>query len=113
MTYDLFLGSVETDDDPWSAQKTSKSKNTFNTLKIDTDADVTLISPHLFISAFKTDKPNLQKSEIVLLGPGGSPLYSMSMAELVLQRRKKAEKEKVRVIRNLYTPLMGTSVSYV
>ena len=92
-------------------KKTINKKSKINVLKINTGADVTVISYHPFISAFKTDKPNLKISEQVLLGPGGSPLCSLSVAETVLKKGGKAEKDTVHVISNLHTPLLGTSVS--
>ena len=101
-----FLGSVTPGADPWTVQIKVMDKQV--TFKLDTGADVTVVSQAVFDNMFSdTELPVLHKAEKPLFGPARIPLEVMGFARLLLGRGGKQTMEKVYVVKNLSTPLLG------
>lgn len=78
------------------------------TFKLDTGADVTAVSQANFKCIFGgAEWPVLQKPEKPLLGPGRVPLKVLGFTRLQLKSGFKQTTEKVYVVRNFSTPLLG------
>lgn len=101
----FFLGSVTSDADPWTVERDIMDKN--NTLKLDTGADVTVVSQVVFNSIFSNaQQPVLQKAEKPLFGPGRIPLDVSGFARLQLRGGANQTTENVHVVKHLSTPLL-------
>ncbi|KAL4008446.1 hypothetical protein ACER0C_002298 [Sarotherodon galilaeus] len=99
----FFLGSVSSDGQAWTA--IIQVKDAKITFKLDTGADVTVIADSDLSKIFANKhRPVLQQP---LLGPGKTPLDVAGFTKLQLNYRAKQTTEKVYVVRNLSTPLLG------
>ena len=102
----FFLGSVSSDADPWTVDIGIMDKDV--TFKLDSGADVTVVSQNVLNNIFSgTQQPVLQKAEKLLYGPGRNPLDVSGFVRLQLRRGTKQTAEKVYVVKNLRTPLLG------
>lgn len=100
----FFLGSVSCENTMWTADVEIKGK--MLRFKLDTGADVTAISESDVKGLF-AGMPVLQKPEKPLLGPGKIPLEVAGFTKMQLTYRSKQTEEKVYVVKNLSTPLLG------
>lgn len=102
----FFLGSVSTDNQAWTAD--IQVRDTKITFKLDTGADVTAIAESDLSKVFtKVKMPVLQQPEKPLLGPGRTPLDVAGFTKLQLKYKAQQTTEKVYVVKNLSTPLLG------
>ncbi|XP_042072880.1 uncharacterized protein K02A2.6-like [Haplochromis burtoni] len=102
----FFLGSVSSDGQAWTA--IIQVKDAKITFKLDTGADVTVIADSDLSKIFANEhRPVLQQPEKPLLGPGKTPLDVAGFTKLQLNYGAKQTTEKVYVVRNLSTPLLG------
>lgn len=102
----FFLGSVSCKNNMWAADVQIKGK--VLKFKLDTGADVTAISDSDLRDLFQGAKmPVLHKPEKPLLGPGKIQLQVAGYAKMQLAYKGKQTEEKVYVVKNLSTPLLG------
>lgn len=102
----FFLGSVSCKNNMWAADVQIKGK--VLKFKLDTGADVTAISDSDLRDLFQGAKmPVLHKPEKPLLGPGRIQLQVAGYAKMQLAYKGKQTEEKVYVVKNLSTPLLG------
>ncbi|CAI5638740.1 unnamed protein product [Oreochromis niloticus] len=102
----FFLGSVSSDGQAWTA--IIQVKDAKIAFKLDTGADVTVIADSDLSKIFANEhRPVLQQPEKPLLGPGKTPLDVAGFTKLQLNYRAKQTTEKVYVVRNLSTLLLG------
>lgn len=102
----FFLGSVSSEGQAWTA--IIQVKDAKITFKLDTGADVTVIADSDLSKIFANEhRPVLQQPEKPLLGPGKTPLDVAGFTKLQLNYGAKQTTEKVYVVRNLSTPLLG------
>ncbi|XP_025755625.1 uncharacterized protein LOC112842686 [Oreochromis niloticus] len=102
----FFLGSVSSDGQAWTA--IIQVKDAKITFKLDTGADVTVIADSDLSKIFANEhRPVLQQPEKPLLGPGKTPLDIAGFTKLQLNYGAKQTTEKVYVVRNLSTALLG------
>ncbi|XP_030204757.1 uncharacterized protein K02A2.6-like [Gadus morhua] len=102
----FFLGSVSCENNMWAADVQIKGK--VLKFKLDTGADVTAISDSDLKDLFPgAQMPVLHKPEKPLLGPGKIQLEVAGYAKMQLTYRAKQTEEKVYVVKNLSTPLLG------
>lgn len=105
----FFLGSISTNSQAWTA--VIRVKDTELNFKLDTGADVTAIADTDLVRLFSKDEmPVLQQPEKALLGPGRTPLDVIGFTMLQLRYGKKQMTEKVYIVKNLSTPLLGLPV---
>lgn len=103
----FFLGSVFTNNQAWTAE--IQVRDTKMTFKLDTGADVTAIADTDLDKLFsKAEMPVLQQPEKPLLGPGRTSLDVAGFTKL--KYGTKQTTEKVYVVKNLSTPLLGLPV---
>ncbi|CAJ1061415.1 uncharacterized protein K02A2.6-like [Xyrichtys novacula] len=102
----FFLGSVSCENNMWAADVQIKGK--VLKFKLDTGADVTAISESDLKDLFPgAQMPILNKPEKPLLGPGKIQLEVAGYAKMQLTYKAKQTEEKVFVVKNLSTPLLG------
>lgn len=103
----FFLGSVFTNNQAWTAD--IQVRDTKMTFKLETGADVTAIADTDLDKLFsKAEMPVLQQPEKPLLGPGRTSLDVTGFTKL--KYGTKQTTEKVYVVKNLSTPLLGLLV---
>ncbi len=101
-----FLGTVETKDSkPWLTDV--KIANHTTRFKIDTGADVTVISEDDYSEVAKSSNITLEKSDQVLDGAGGARLEVLGQFRATLVRGDKKSNQKVYVARKLHIALLG------
>lgn len=102
----FFLGAVTNDSDAWTVDIGIQEKSL--TFKLDTGADVTVVSQSDFRNIFSNaEQPALQKPRKPLYGPGQVPLDVAGFARLQLTIGDKSALENVYVVKNLGRPLLG------
>lgn len=104
----LFLGSVDAGSEPWYADITIKNHKV--RFKIDTGADVSVIPAHTYYSITEKDG-QLDKTDRVLCGPGGTPLKVIGKYSETLCKGKQVVKEEVYVVHDLDTALLSRPAS--
>lgn len=102
----FFLGSLSKGSNAWTAGVLIKGK--MLKFKLDTGADVTAISESDMRDLFTGGQmPPLYKPEKPLLGPGKIQLEVAGFTTMQLTYNSKQTEEKVYVVKNLSTPLLG------
>lgn len=102
----FFLGSLSKGSNAWTADVLIKGK--MLKFKLDTGADVTATSKSNMRDLFTGGKmPPLYKPEKPLLGPGKIQLEVAGFAKMQLTYNSRQTEEKVYVVKNLSTPLLG------
>ncbi|CAG5937763.1 unnamed protein product [Menidia menidia] len=102
----FFLGSVTCKTNKWEVDVQIKEKRL--KFKLDTGADVTAISESDLKDLYPgAQRPVLHEPEKPLLGPGKIQLGVVGYAKMQLTYKAKQTEEKVYVVKNLGTPLLG------
>ncbi|KAK7878780.1 hypothetical protein WMY93_030940 [Mugilogobius chulae] len=104
----LFLGELDTGEDPWLADIDVRGNKV--RFKLDSGADVTAISEQTF-KDFKEPNEQLQKAEKPLYGPGGTALTVLGSTTENIFYCDRSTTEKIYVVRNLRVALLSRTAS--
>lgn len=104
----FFRGTVDTGEDPWFTELSVRRHKV--TFKIDTGADVAVISESTF-KDITDGRHTLRKSDRPLIGPGGTLLQVLDVYPESISKGKHTIQENVYVVRDLYTALISRSAN--
>lgn len=104
----LFLGELDSGEDPWLANICVRGKSM--TFKLDLGADVTAISEETF-KDIKQPNEHLQKAEKPLYGPGGAALTVLGSTKEDISYSDRSTAETIYVVRNLRVALLSRTAS--